>query len=246
MKLTVLGCHSPYPPVDGAGPGYLLTHAGANLLLDCGSGVVSKLGQYLDPKGGKLAAVVLSHLHADHFCDLLVLRYAHMLAMQGTQVPPLAVYCPDVPETERAVIPFRDVLSLHTIDERSHFSLAGMTFAFYRTKHIYPCYAVRIEAEGRSLVYTGDTAWDDNLVEFAALADVLLVEACFTEQNKGENPAQHMSARECGALAEQAIVGKLILTHLPPVGDCAELLAEARAAFSGETSVAFSGLCLEL
>ena len=246
MELTILGCQSPYPPVDGAGPGYLLTHAGACVLLDCGSGVVSKLGRYVDLRGGQLAAVVLSHLHADHFSDLLVLRYARMLGVAGGKASALPVYCPAEPAVERAVIPFREVLSVHHIDERFRFGLGALSFSFYRTKHTYPCYAIRVEAEGRSLVYTGDTAWDEGLVEFAALADVLLVEASFTEQNKGENPAQHMSARECGVLAEQAMVGKLVLTHLPPAGDNAELLAEARAAFSSETVLASSGLCLEI
>jgi ribonuclease BN (tRNA processing enzyme) len=169
-----------------------------------------------------------------------------MVAMHKGEVAPLAVYCPDEPETERTVIPFRHTLALHTIDECSRFALSDMKFSFYRTKHVYPCYAVRVEACGRSLVYTGDTAWDEGLIDFAMLADVLLVEACFTEQKKGENPAQHMSARDCGALAEHAMVGKLILTHLPPTGDSADLLAEAQTVFSGDAALAFSGLALEL
>jgi len=245
MQLTVLGCHSPYPPAGGAGPGYLLTEGEVRLLLDCGSGVVSKLGQYIDLRKGDLSAVVLSHLHADHFSDLLVLRYARMLGMARGVATALPVYCPAEPAVERAVIPFREVLAVRHIDEHFRFGLGAMTFSFYRTKHVYPCYAVRVEAGGSSLVYTGDTEWDEGLVDFAALADVLLVEASFTEQDKGQNLAQHMSARECGILAEQAMVGQLILTHLPPSGDNAELLAEARAAFSGEVILAFSGLTLE-
>jgi ribonuclease BN (tRNA processing enzyme) len=245
LQLTVLGCHSPYPPIDGAGPGYLLTAGEVRVLLDCGSGVVSKLGQYMDVRRGDLAAVVLSHLHADHFCDLLVLRYARMLGMARGVATALSVYCPAEPVVERAVIPFREVLAVHHIDEQFRFGLGAMNFSFYRTKHVYPCYAVRVEAGRSSLVYTGDTEWDEGLVEFAARADVLLAEASFTEQGKGENLAQHMSARECGLLAEQARVGKLILTHLPPHGDSAELLAEARAAFCGEVILAYSGLKLE-
>jgi len=245
LRVTVLGCHSPYPPVGGAGPGYLLTHGEARVLLDCGSGVVAKLGQYLDVLKGDLSAVVLSHLHADHFCDLLVLRYARMLGMARGMTGALPVYCPAEPAIERAVLPFREVLAVRHMDEQFRFGLGAMSFSFYRTKHAYPCYAIRVEAGGSSLVYTGDTEWDEGLVEFAALADVLLVEASFTEQDKGQNLAQHMSARECGILARQAMVGKLILTHLPPRGDNAELLAEARAAFAGEVMLAFSGLTFE-
>ena len=245
MQLTVLGCHSPYPPAGGAGPGYLLTEGAVRVLLDCGSGVVSKLAQYIDVQGSELTAVVLSHLHADHFSDLLVLRYARMLGVNCGKASALPVYCPALPAVERAVIPFREVLSVRHIDEHFRCGLGAMTLSFYRTKHIYPCYAVRVKAGGSSLVYTGDTEWDDGLVAFAALADVLLVEASFTEQGKGENLAQHMSARECGVLAAQAMVGKIVLTHLPPSGDNAELLAEAQAEFAGEVRLAFSGLTLD-
>src|ERR1700689_513263 len=62
------------PDSGGAQSGYLITHGGFTLLLDCGSGVFSKLRAYADP--GAVDAVLISHLHADHIFDLLPFSFA--------------------------------------------------------------------------------------------------------------------------------------------------------------------------
>lgn len=61
MKLTVIGFWGGYPKLNGASSGYLLEHNGFNLLLDCGSGILSKLQNVLQPE--ELDAVILSHYH---------------------------------------------------------------------------------------------------------------------------------------------------------------------------------------
>ena len=74
MKLTVLGCWAPYPKAGGACPGYLVQVGETNILLDCGNGVLSNLQRHLDFRS--LNAVIISHLHPDHFADLFCLRHA--------------------------------------------------------------------------------------------------------------------------------------------------------------------------
>ena len=72
MKLTVIGCWGAYPGPGGASSGYLIENerAGSSdrFLLDCGSGVLSKLHEYTDIT--KLNNIVLSHYHADHIADI--------------------------------------------------------------------------------------------------------------------------------------------------------------------------------
>lgn len=246
MRLHIVGCYSPYPPINGAGPGYLLEHDEVKVLIDCGSGVVSHLQKLCDFRQGELAAVVLSHLHTDHFCDLLVMRYAHFRTMAEGKAGALPVYAPDVPAAERDIIPFRDALSMHVISAHETLTIGGMRFSFYRTNHSIPCLAMRIEAAGRSLVYTADTAWDEGLIEFAANADVLLAEASFLERDKGENVPRHLSAKDCGKLAAQARAKTLILTHLWPEYNPADLGQEAASEYKGEIIVASMGLLKEV
>lgn len=73
MNVTVLGKYGPYPKAGGAASGYLLSAGGNRILLDCGSGVFSRLISLCPPE--ELSAVLLTHLHADHSSDLGVMNY---------------------------------------------------------------------------------------------------------------------------------------------------------------------------
>ena len=74
MRLTVLGKSPSWQDADGACSGYLIEEDGTTVLLDCGNGVFSKLRRFRDYT--KVDAVVISHLHADHFLDLVPFSYA--------------------------------------------------------------------------------------------------------------------------------------------------------------------------
>src|SRR6478609_3192777 len=74
MRLTVLGKSPSWQDADGACSGYLLEDGETCVLVDCGNGVFSKLRRYRDY--GAVDAVVISHLHADHFLDLVPFSYA--------------------------------------------------------------------------------------------------------------------------------------------------------------------------
>ena len=79
MRLTVLGKSPSWQDAGGACSGYLLQEGETTVLLDCGNGVFGKLRQRVDYVD--VDAVVLSHLHADHFLDLVpVLLRAHLRA----------------------------------------------------------------------------------------------------------------------------------------------------------------------
>ena len=83
MRLTVLGKSPSWQDADGACSGYLLQEGDTSVLLDCGNGVFGKLRRFADYVD--VDAVVLSHLHADHFLDLV--PYACALAFAPRQLP---------------------------------------------------------------------------------------------------------------------------------------------------------------
>ncbi len=85
MRLTVLGKSPSWQDADGACSGYLLEEDGSTVLLDCGNGVFSKLRRYRDYT--KVDAVVISHLHADHFLDLVPFSYALTYAPRQQPMP---------------------------------------------------------------------------------------------------------------------------------------------------------------
>ena len=74
MRVTVLGKSPSWQDADGACSGYLIVEQDTRVVLDCGNGVFGKLRRYCDYT--RIDAVVLSHLHADHFLDLVPFAYA--------------------------------------------------------------------------------------------------------------------------------------------------------------------------
>src|SRR3954452_5047708 len=85
MRLTVLGKSPSWQDADGACSGYLIEDDGVSVLLDCGNGEVSKLRRYRDYT--KIDAVVLAHLHADHFVDIVPFSYPLPYAPQRLPGP---------------------------------------------------------------------------------------------------------------------------------------------------------------
>src|ERR671933_1889491 len=73
LSVTVLGASPAAPNAGGACSGYLLRDGEANCLVDCGSGVAGRIARHLPPN--QLRGVAISHLHPDHFFDLVPLYY---------------------------------------------------------------------------------------------------------------------------------------------------------------------------
>ncbi len=241
MKLTVVGYWGAYPGPGGASSGYLVENVegGESLLLDCGSGVFSKLYEYTDLN--RINNVVLSHYHADHVADIGCLQYAAKVQMNlGERTEPVYIYghtlsnCfEDLTYEDAAVgIPFEGGVPL---------VIGPFTLNFKSAPHPVPSFALRIESAGKSLGYTGDTGWDDDLVEFFKGVDLLLCESSLYNKFKGSVEG-HLTAGEAGILARKAGAGELILTHLPHSGDHRDMVTEASIEYSGKVSLAYTGL----
>src|SRR5918999_3164117 len=85
MRLTVLGKSPSWQDAGGACSGYLLEEDGTAVVIDCGNGVFGKLRERVDYV--EVDAVVISHLHADHFLDLVPFAYALTYAPRQQPVP---------------------------------------------------------------------------------------------------------------------------------------------------------------
>lgn len=227
MKLHVLGCHGPYPPAGGATSGYLLEQDGQMLLMDCGSGVLGRLMEKADP--AMLQGILLSHLHFDHAADLLVLGY--YLQQRGAKLP---LFVPPEDASPLLAMLSRDVYDVQPYPET--LGLAGLQISSFPVRHPVPCRALRMEAEGKVLVYTGDTNTCPGLGAFAAGADGLLADAAFLESEWAAH-LPHLSAKKAGELAKEAGVKQLFLTHLPLRHDKHTLEQEAGLLFPGAKAV---------
>lgn len=239
MKLTVLGCYGPYPAAGGACSGYLLEEKGFRILLDCGSGVLSRLQQHLQP--WELEAALLSHLHFDHTADLTVLRYALDFARrEALRFSPLPLYAPPEPAAEFKRLQYKELFEMHPVSSGETLMLGPFALSFLETVHSLPCLALRVETETGVLVYSGDTEYFEELAGFAAGADLFLCEANFQEMDLALSSANHLSAAGAARLAARAGVKRLLLTHFHPERRTALSLEEARLHFD-ETGAAQEG-----
>jgi ribonuclease BN (tRNA processing enzyme) len=241
LTLTVLGCSGTYPGGGGACSGYLVRSPGASLVVDLGAGTLANLQRHLAI--GDIDAVVLSHVHPDHWLDLPVLRNAmrYVLGIEGLPVYGTAetwlmaqVIIGELPPT----------LLWHSVDASSVVEVGDQVVRFSRTDHPVETLAVRVDAGGRSLLYSADTgpAWDPGVA--GADVDLMVCEASLDTEHEGE--VQHLSARQAGKLARTLGAGRLVVTHVVPGVELETQRELARRAFGGPVELADTHLSFEV
>ena len=256
MRLTIVGCSGSYPGPESAASCYLVEseHAGRTwrILLDLGNGALGQLHHYADPLG--IDAVFVSHLHADHCLDLCgyyVMRKYHPTGPQ----PRMPVWGPDgtaermaraydLPEQPGMTEEFA-FMTYSSMAYGDPVELGPFRIEAHPVVHPVAAFALRVTADGRTLVYSGDTGPCPALDEAAADAHLLLAEASF-ESATDNPPDLHLTGADCGRTASKARVERLVLTHIPPWHDPAVAEAEARAEWSGPVEVARAGATYEV
>lgn len=241
VRLTVLGSSAGAPTRTNPASGYLLEHEGSTLWLDAGTGTFMPLAARTDP--GQLDAVVISHVHVDHASDLFGL-YGY-LAYGPSGTVPVPVY---VPEGATELFSsfarasgehvFYHVLEFREVAQGDRASVGPFELTFGSTVHAVTNNMVRIEAGGRTLVYSGDAGPGGDLQALGDGADLLLCEATLQGSRDDQTYAYHLTADEAGGVASWAGAGHLVLTHISHLLDPAESIAEAAGRFAGRISYA--------
>lgn len=245
MELLVVGSGAAYPDRPGiASSCYIVEHDGAALCLDLGQGAFAGLAGRLEP--ADLAGVVISHLHPDHFVDLVALR--HYLRYEF-----------DPPRRVRVIAPAGLTARLDgvtgepdfaagvlEIEERSVGLLQVGPFLVEsrRVTHTDDSFATRVTLaaapDGPALVYSGDCGRASDLAPLIRPGDVLLCEVAF---GPGPVPVPdlHLDGAAVGRLGAGTGVSQVLLTHLQMHRDPAATLAAVRAEYGGPVSLVSDG-----
>ena len=224
MDITVLGTSAVYPEQGKACSGYIVQEGETKLLLDCGTGVFHNLRAHssLDD----LTAVVISHLHPDHFLDLLPLRqvihfeprlhgYRPPLYLPPGGLDTLARFMDVLRPPQQPVAPFLSRFEGREYDPASPLAFGTLRLEFASVKHPIPTYAVAVTS-GARFVYSADSAPCPSLMELARDADLFLCETTFLGDEPNLVPGVHFTAEEVGAFARDANVRQLSVTHVLP------------------------------
>jgi ribonuclease BN (tRNA processing enzyme) len=222
LRLTVLGCSTAAPHPATPTAGFLVEWGSTAVLLDCGLGVIRNLQKVLDPHA--LSAIVIGHMHADHYLDIVGLRY---LYPWGERAPdPLPIHLPPGGRarldslasavSERAGF-FDAAFDAVEYDPESTIDVGELRLRFVRGRHYVPAWGVVIDApDGSRLAYTGDTGPSASVEDGVRDADLLLVESALGLAAHDDAERGHLTPEEAIELAQRADAGKAILVHYGP------------------------------
>lgn len=248
MELLVLGSSASCPGPGDACSGYLVRQGETQLLIDCGSGVLSRL--LVVTSLGELSAIVVSHFHPDHFIDLVTMRYGLRYGSERVARPRLLVppggadYLRGLGAALRGSPGFfDDSFRIEEYDPSQPSSVESLTLTFQRTTHDVPTWAIAVAGAAR-LVYSADTRECADLKVLAAGADLFLCESTYPAEGGRWPRDNHLTSIDAGHLARAAGARNLVLTHFWPDIPRDRFRREAEDAYGGPVTLARPGLRL--
>jgi len=253
LRVTVVGSSCSIPRPGRACSSYLVESVGAAVVADLGSGAFANLRRHRS--FDEIDAIVITHMHADHFLDIVPMRYALKYGDRTNARKPLLYLPPGGLEMLRGLVSafaresgdfLGDVFDVRTYDPSAPLHVGDMVVRFAPTSHYIATFAIRFEAASASVTYSADTAPDERVVALASGTDAFVCEATLSADGEAELPRGHLSAREAGVMAKRANVRRLLLSHYPAAADVGTLETDARAAYAGRIDVVDDGFRIEL
>ncbi len=242
MKITILGSGTNLHPRRAAA-GYLI-QTDFPFLIDFGPRTLTNLLK-TGLNRHQLQHFLFTHYHADHFSDFITFYFdAVCHARYVANRPDMTIIGPK--GTKKL---FGSIMKTFPAFDKPPFrvtlkEIAARTFSLGNTRIIprtmthtsqQTCLGYRVEYQGRSFVYSGDACYSSNLVRLCQDVDLAVLDCSFPSNRPG---AAHMHAEDCGRVAKEAEIKRLILSHFYPVADQFNVKKQAARNFSGQINLA--------
>ena len=244
MRVIILGSGAAMPNPERHNSAILVTVRSRHYLLDCGQGATNQLvAANVNP--ATVGHVFLSHLHYDHIADFPYFMITTWMA--GRQNPPVVTGPDDTEHFVKSLLDPEHGAFRKDIEARVQYrqrqenfgallpEVREMTpglifedelvrvsacYVEHIPREISPCFGLRLDSvDGKSLVFSGDTAPCERLIELARDADLLIHECTFPQSaidfrsKAGIGTWAHTSPTDLGKIAVNARVGGLVATH---------------------------------
>jgi ribonuclease BN (tRNA processing enzyme) len=242
MRLDIVGAGPAYTDrLGAAGAAYLVRTPDTAVLLDIGQGAFPRLASLLDP--GQLDLVLISHLHPDHFIDLVSLR--HYLRWGPNHPRRLRVAGPVGLDGRLDALHGEPGFTAAALDVESLAPglrrVGSMALEVAGVTHIPESYGFRVSVDGApGLVYSGDCGRAEDLDALVQPGDVLLCEVSF---GPGPVPVDiaHLDGPSVGRLAARTRAARVLLTHMLMGCDERETIESVQASFAGTVAMVAPG-----
>jgi ribonuclease BN (tRNA processing enzyme) len=252
VEVTVVGSGTVVPELERRQSCVVVNAGGEMVVFDLGSGAVrGMLRAGLDPFA--VDRIFFTHFHPDHTVDVVPLLFSIKYGAPEKRTRKLVVSGPN--PFHRFWASLTNVWGEWMVGDyplptvqlplecRLPVETDGYTVSWKRVEHRPESIGYRVEAGGRSFVYTGDTEYCESVVELARDADVLLIECNFPLDR--EPVAGHLNPAGVARIANESGAKRVILTHFPTLE--ADLAVEVReSGYAGEVLAAEDGLRFEV
>ena len=239
MQLTILGSGTNVHPTRAAA-GYLVC-TDQQILLDFGPRTLMNLIK-TGVNRHQITHILFSHFHTDHFSDFITFFFDAVIYAkhEGGCRPDMKLIGPwgtirllqaimrSFPSFSRP--PFK--VTLKEVSTKA-FTIGDTRVVPKPLVHVPDLASVgyRIEYQGKSMVYSGDTQYCDSLVRLCGNTDLAVLDCSFPANKPGP---VHLHAGQCGQVAQEAGVGQLILSHFYPIADQYDVKAQAGERYGGK------------
>lgn len=234
MQLTILGTGTCVPSLKRMSPANFLKIGGKNVLVDCGPGTTMQLERAkIDYK--TIDMIFITHCHNDHMCDLNSIIHAMNFTPGFDRKKPLTlvgapgfrrIYETMLQPISKKPRPGTYKIIVKEIKGKTIFGHFSVDCE--KTVHSDTSIAYRFTEREKSLVISGDCDFDEGIITLSKNCDVLLLECSYPNSMKVKG---HLISKECGMVAKEARVKKLVLTHFYPGFSEAERLRDTKRIF---------------
>ena len=253
MQITVLGSGTNLHPTRAAA-GYLV-ETDHPILLDFGPRTLSNLLRTSVDRHA-IQNLFFTHHHADHVSDFIPFFFDTVITAKispsASTRKALNIFGPtgtrrmfgNIFRTFPSFRPAPFPVQVRNLGETS--LMIGTTRISTKLMTHTPslhCLGYRIEHGGRTFAYSGDAQYSSSLVALCRDADIAILDCSFPVGTRGTN---HMNARDCGRVARDAGVKKLILSHFYPVCEDYDVKAQCAKVFRGTIIVGRDRLTMKV
>lgn len=252
MRLVVLGSGTGWITSERGAPSYLVSLENFHLLLDLGPGTIKhllKTGFTLND----ISAIFISHFHPDHVTDLIPFLFAMRYQLGYIRKEKIHLYVHKnflffYAGLKKAfghwIHPPYGLLEIHLLEKEDlySFQLGPFQAKTIKVKHNPESLAIRLELNNKSIIYSGDTGFCEEIITLSQGGDLLILECANSEIH---SVPHHLGPEEISIICERANPKRVLLTHFYPHSE--EVNFEIiKKRYQGEIILARDFLSLEI